>query len=213
MGPALLPTPLSPTCGPPKGCLTPDVSPWASPWLCRPALAPVPDRLWAGYDREDQSPTFRSETGPLHLLPRAAAPEPGGKGASIGSRLYCPAYPAAIHWRDQWGDYGWPLRALAGPRPSSTRCFTVASIATSSFVSGSAGDPSTRVFPLSIAQRCRGRPSRARGASTNLSTLHGFRGGQEWISQRLAAGARDELRKRVISRACRAGRAGANAAH
>lgn len=191
MGPALLPTPLSPACGPPKGCLAPGVSPSVlcpkAPVfrLCRPALAPVPELVFRlAISRKSSahlstSPRLDLSSGVSNVpLDTSVSPVPR-------RRISHPAYPMITSLRFQQSG-GLPLsKEPSSIHSSSAMLQSLRRRLPLSPVSEPAGGSSWRSVSVFDVWRMREVPESGKGASVDLSTFGRNASGQEWISQRL----------------------------
>lgn len=193
MGPASLPTPLSPACGPfRRGVLDAWRMTAGRLRLARPALAPVPDVPVAGSDREDLSLAIRQPaTG--SVSPATSSGSASAKASALpsvaGHRVVRPFASGDARW-DALSFVGIALAGASLCPTGFALCFTFASSASVELLgSGSAGDPSLRCLPLSAFDVWRmplGAES-GKQAAWHLSTFGGMASGQRWISQQLVA--------------------------
>lgn len=194
MGPALLPTPLSPACGPPKGCLAPGVSPCSRcpKARCCPDMSPGA-RAGAGADfpigdtaKRSQPifPPVRDRLCPLVLQAVLSTPE---CLHFLGTGFLLRPFPmiAACGLNSPFGVLLPKKRSAA--LSSSARLLPSRRFRPVSPVSGSASDPSWWRLSVFDDWRMRAATESGKGASVHLSTSGAIASGQGWISQRLTA--------------------------
>ena len=210
MGPALLPTPLSPACGPASRYLAPGVSPLATRRSARGYVARRSRRcrivLVAGSGPKTcpLPPRNPRPWGCAALQCRSRFCQ-GATALAAATGFACRAFTMARAAGFNGLAFGLPLRVLpsAGPPPAAHRHRIVR---VWSLQAGSAGDPSRRFRSRSTRGECAHAASRRKRARCDLSTFGAKASGQGWISQRLVAKAR--LGRPICGRAGRGGAGG-----